>query len=160
MKRYAIFDQITGQYTFYDCLGSTMIMKNYVPEFVSTKEEITQVLAQTILNIHLKITNGLICKTIEETADGETVYYDIIGNKLPFTPLLEEPSKEITENFTKRYSIYDHTTGEQSLHSYVTLVDKGTKFAFNKENVTNILAKQMFDTHLTLSNNQLLTVEN
>ena len=158
MKQYAIFDQMTGVYTFYTCSDTMIVLKDNIPKFVNTKEEVTRILAQTILNVHLKITNTLICKIIEETQDGETIYYDIVGNQLPFVPLLVSPSEKIMNSFTLRYAIYDHISGEQSLYSCIVPVDKGTRYDFDTENVTGILAKQMFDTHLTLSNNQLLTV--
>jgi hypothetical protein len=83
MKQYAIFDQGTGEYSFYDCSESLN-----TDQSVSTKDKTTDILAKKILDIHLTMTvNHPICIIIEEVenvqSNIEYKQYDVFGNLLP-----------------------------------------------------------------------------
>lgn len=83
MEKYAIFDQTTGQYSFYSM----------------SKEDVTRVLAQKILEVHLKLTNGQLWLMIEDVQDAEGRvghrYTDPQGNQLPDTYLLEYEMEKV-----------------------------------------------------------------
>jgi len=83
MKQYAIFDHMTGKYSFYDC--SELLNTG---QSVSTKDKTTDILAKQILDTHLTLTiNHPICIILEEVenSQGNVEYkqYDMFGNLLP-----------------------------------------------------------------------------
>lgn len=83
MKQYAIFDQTTGEYSFYD-----YFKVDTDNQLVNIKEETTEILAKKMLDIHLRMTNNhSICIIIEEVVNSdnsiEYQQYDIFGNLLP-----------------------------------------------------------------------------
>lgn len=77
MKKYAIFDQTTGQYTFYS----------------GSREEVTAILAQKILEIQLKLSNNTLWISIDDAQGNK--FSDALGNKLPDTFILRSELAQV-----------------------------------------------------------------
>ena len=83
MKKYAIFDQTTGQHSFYSI----------------SDPDLSKVLAQKILEIHMKINNGQFWLMIEDAQDEDGnqghSYHEPKGDDLPDTILLEQELEKV-----------------------------------------------------------------
>lgn len=83
MKKYAIFDHTTGSYTFYSM----------------SQEDVTRVLAQKILEVHMKLTNNNLWLMVEDVQDEQGNvghrYTDPQGNELPDTFLLQYEMEKV-----------------------------------------------------------------
>jgi hypothetical protein len=66
MKKYAIIDVTTGEYTYYD-------------EF----QDMSVIVAEQILTAHLRLTHNALWSIVEENEDGSKLWRNATGNEIP-----------------------------------------------------------------------------
>jgi len=66
MKKYAIRDFITGEYTFYD-----------------TDQDMITILAQQIIHSYLRLNHNSLWAVVEFNEDGSQTWRDATGNEIP-----------------------------------------------------------------------------
>jgi hypothetical protein len=66
MKKYAIIDVTTGEYTYYD-----------------ESQDMSAVLAEQILTTHLRLTHNALWSIVEENEDGSRLWRNAAGDEIP-----------------------------------------------------------------------------
>jgi hypothetical protein len=66
MKKYAIIDVTTGEYTYYD-----------------DSQDMSKIVAEQMLAAHLRLTHNALWSIVEENEDGSKLWRNAVGDEIP-----------------------------------------------------------------------------